>query len=113
MRSCEAGGVTLAVGHARLIKVQDKAQVLSRWRDATLAGMRAEPASISAAAPSRLQPLPDLVAVRANGRSQGGRPVLLQGLWFAQDSDVFSALLVSDKASVDVEESFFSGLRFR
>lgn len=113
MRSCEAGGVTLAVGHARLINVQDKARVLSRWRDATLAGMRAEPASISAAAPSRLQPLPDLVAVRANGRSPGGGPVSLQGLWFAQDSDVFSALLVSDKVSADVEESFFSGLRFR
>jgi len=113
MRSCKAGGVTLAVGHARLTKVTDKARVLARWRDATLASVGAEPASISAVAPSRLQPLPDLVAVRANGTSPGGSPVLLQGLWFAQDSDVFSALLVAGKVSADDEESFFSGLRFR
>ena len=112
MHSCETSGVTLAVGHARLINVADSARVLARWRDATLAGMRADPASISAVVPTRLQPLPDLVAVRASGTSGGG-PVQLHGLWFAQDSDVFSALLVAGKVSADVEESFFSGLRMR
>lgn len=113
MRSCEASGVKVAVGHVRLIKVADKARVLGQWRDATLVGMRAAPASISKVAPSRLQSLPDLVAVRAKGTSPSGGPVLLQGLWFAQDSDVFSALLFTGKVSAEVEESFFSGLRFR
>lgn len=113
MRSCEAGGVTLAVGHARLRNAADKALVLARWRDATLAGMRADPASVSAIVPARLQPLADLVAVRARGTSPDRGDVQLQGLWFAQGSDVFSALLVAGQVSADVEESFFSGLRLR
>lgn len=113
LRSCDADGVTLAVGHARLANAAQRARVLMRWRDATLAGMRAEPASISATAPRRLQALPDLVAVRAYGKSPSGDPVTLQGLWFAQDAEIFSALLVAREVNAEVEESFFSGLQLR
>jgi len=113
MRSCDTGGVTLAIGHARLAEPSQTTQALAQWRDVTLAGMRADPASVSTSAPNRLQPMPQRVAARAGGLSPGGDPLILQGLWFAQDSDVFMALLYARTARADVAESFFSGLRFQ
>lgn len=113
MRSCDTGGVTLAVGHASLADPRQTTRVLAQWRDATLAGMRADPASVAAVAPDRLQRLPSLIAARASGKSPDGEPLIVQGLWFAQDSEVFAALLYARSVSPEVVESFFSGLRFR
>lgn len=51
--------------------------------------------------------------VKALGMTPGGRALVLQGAWFARDSEVFVALLYGEVLSADVAETFFSGLKFR
>lgn len=113
MRSCDAGGATFALGHARLADPALGAAALAQWRDATLAGIRPGPAGVSFAPPQRLAALPQLVAAHVTGNTPDGRTMTLQGVWFARDAEVFAALLYAETPNPQVAETFFSELRFR
>lgn len=113
MRNCDAGGLTFAVAHARLLTQAQAPIVLARWRETTLSGLRADPASVSRDTPQGLPVLPLLLTLRAARGPDTDPPLALQGVWFAQGADVFAAFVMGPALSDGVPESFFPGLRLR
>lgn len=113
MRSCNAGGTTFAVGHARLADPALAATALAQWRDATLVGLGPQPGAVSLQPPPQSPALPQLLSLRAT-RDATRKPVQnLQGMWFARGPDVFAALVFAPSLAGDVTEPFFAGLRLR
>lgn len=113
MRSCDANGLTFAVAHAHLADPAQAPAVLTRWRETTLAGLRADPATVSREPPQGLPVLPQLLALRAARGPENAPPLALQGLWFAHGADVFAAFVMGPTLPPGVRESFFPGLRLR
>jgi hypothetical protein len=113
MRSCDASGLTFALAHAHLPDPLQAPTVLTRWRETTLEGLRADPASVSRDTPQGLPALPLLSALRASRGPDSASPLALQGLWFAHGGDVFAAFVMGPTLPPGVRESFFSGLRLR
>ena len=109
--SCDAGGATFAVALADVKDASKAAATLAQWQSATLANMKAAPA-----APGVAFKLPGLAngaaLVKATGRRANGQAVSSQAAYFAQGSQVFQAVMYTDKISPDVAETFFSGLKF-
>ncbi len=109
--SCDAGGVTFAVAVADVKEVAMTAATLAQWQSATLANMKAAPAT-----PGAAFKLPGLasgaVIVKASGQRANGQAVSSQAAYFAQGSQVFQAVMYADKILPDVADTFFSGLKF-
>ena len=109
--SCDAGGVTFAVAVADVKDVAKVSATLAQWQSATLANMKAEPGT-----PSAAFKLPGSAnggaLVRAIGQRANGQAVSSQAAYFAQGSQVFQAVMYADKLPPDVAETFFSGLKF-
>lgn len=114
MRSCDAAGVTFAVAHASLADPSQSASVLAAWRASTLAGLRADPATVSSAPPPGLPVLPQRQVLQA-GRAAGGAGPASQliGVWFARGGDVFAAFVMASTIPAEAAETFFAGLRLR
>ena len=113
MTRCDTAGVTVAVAYAGISDRSQAGPILAQWRDATLAGMRASLSTVSALQLEHSDPLPQSVAVRASGVRPDGRPVTLQGAWFARGTELFAALMYSDEPNSEVADTFFSGLKLR
>ncbi len=113
LRSCEAGGVTFAVAQSRLALAGQAPMVLARWRDTTLSGLGAVPASTSLLPPKAAPALPQLLAVRAARDPSVGPALSMHGLWFAKGPDVFAAFVLAPAIPVDVADTFFAGLRLQ
>lgn len=113
MRSCDAGGVTFAVAHAALAEPGQAPSVLSDWRAATLAGLRADAATVSSDPPKGLPALPQLLVLRAAGAAGDAEPRSLLGVWFAAGRDVFAAFVMAPAIPPEAAEPFFAGLRLR
>lgn len=113
MRSCDAGGVTFAVAHARLTDPAQAPMVLAAWRASTLAGLQTSPIVPTSQAPEGLTELPQLLVLRATGAPSGQKSMALIGAWFAQGADVFAAFVMAPVVPDDVVEPFFAGLRLR
>lgn len=113
MRSCNAGGVTFAVAHAKLSDPAQAPFVLTDWRTTTLAGLRADPATVSSEPPKGLAALPQLQVLRAAGASSDGQAPRLHGVWFASGNDVFAAFVMAPKIPDEISETFFAGLRLQ
>ena len=109
--SCDAGGMTFAVATADVKDASKVSATLAQWQIATLANMKAEPGT-----PSAAFKLPGSAngggLVRAIGQRANGQAVSSQAVYFAQGSQVFQAVMYADKLSPDVAETFFSGLKF-
>lgn len=113
MRSCDTDGVTFAVAHATLSDPAQAPAVLADWRASTLAGLRADPASVSSEPPKGLPALPQVLVLRV-GRAVGDPQSLrLLGVWFATGRDVFAAFVMAPAIPSDVAEPFFAGLRLQ
>ena len=109
--SCDAGGVTFAVAVADVKEVAMTAATLAQWQSATLANMKAAPATPGAA--FKLQGLASgAVIVKSSGQRANGQAVSSQAAYFAQGSQVFQAVMYADKILPDVADTFFSGLKF-
>lgn len=113
MRSCDAGGVTFAIAHADLPDPAQAPFVLADWRASTLAGLRADPASVRSEPPSGLPALPQVQVLRAGRAGGAAPPVHLIGVWFARGRDVFAAFVMGPAIPADAAEPFFAGLRLR
>lgn len=113
MTSCDAGGITLAIGHATMPEPAMAGPALLQWREATLAGMRAKSSNASPLRLAGANETPQSVRVQALGIKPGGGELALEAAWFARDTEVFGALLYGDAPSPDVVDTFFSGLKFR
>ncbi len=114
MRSCDAGGVTFALAHARLTDPAQAPTVLAAWRASTLAGLQAAPTVVpTSQAPKGLPELPQLLVLRATGAPPGQQSISLIGAWFAQGTDVFAAFVMAPVVPDEVVEPFFAGLRLQ
>lgn len=109
--SCDAGGVTFAVAAADVKDASKVAATLAQWQSATLTNMKAAPAT-NAAALKIAGAAGDAVLVKATGQRANGQAVGSQAAYFVQGTQVFQAVMYADKISVDVAETFFSGLKF-
>ena len=109
--SCDAGGVTFAVAAADVKDASKVAATLAQWQSATLANMKAAPAT-NAAALKIAGAAGGAVLVKATGQRANGQAVGSQAAYFVQGTQVFQAVMYADKISVDVAETFFSGLKF-
>lgn len=108
MLGCDAGGATFAVAFADAADAGQAAAVLTQWRAATLANMRAQvPAEKSFTVAG------GVVAVRvaASGQRADGKPVQSQAVYFSQGPRVYQAVMYAHKLQPDVADTFFAGLR--
>ena len=109
--SCDAGGVTFALALADVGDASKTATILGQWQIATLANMKAMPATQGAVI--KLPGLPSGgVIVKATGKRANGEAVTSQAAYFAQGSQVFQAVIYASNISADVADTFFSGLKF-
>lgn len=109
--SCDAGGVTFAVALADVKDASKAAFALAQWQSATLANMRAAPATSGGA--FKLTGLASgAVMVKATGQRANGQPISSQAAYFAQGSKVFQAVMYADKIAPDMADTFFSSLKF-
>ena len=109
--SCDAGGVTFAVAVADVKDASKVTATLAQWQSATLANMKAAPATSGAA--FKLTGLATgAVMVKATGQRANGQAVSSQAAYFAHGSQVFQAVMYADKIAPGVAETFFSGLKF-
>ncbi|MEO8543963.1 MAG: hypothetical protein ABI434_10300 [Burkholderiaceae bacterium] len=113
LRSCNAGGATFAIGHARLSDPTQSQRALAQWRDSTLSGLGPVPAAVSLQLPAGRPALPQLLGLSATRDPSRGPAQSLQGLWFAQGPDIFAAFVLAPGLGTDATEPFFSGLRLR
>lgn len=113
MLGCETGGATFAVSFATLGDPAKSNEVMSQWRAATLANMRAAAPRDAAFVPKGALALPASVQTVAVGQRADGLPVLAHAAWFARGNQVFHAVVYADKLSPEIAEAFFSGLVFR
>ena len=109
--SCDAGGVTFAVAAADVKDASKVAATLVQWQSATLANMKAAPAT-NAAVLKVAGAASSAVLVKATGQRASGKVVSSQAAYFAQGSQVFQAVMYADKIAPDAAETFFSGLKF-
>jgi hypothetical protein len=103
MTACDADGATFAIAHASIPDASAAPEVLAQWRRITLANIGAGVAKESPPSPR----------VSAQGKRGDGRPVTLQGTWFAQGSHVFHAAVYAPTITSEMSETFFSGLKFQ
>jgi hypothetical protein len=114
MRSCDADGVTFAVAHANLADPSQAPAMLAAWRASTLAGLRAQPDTVSSLPPPGLPALPQQQVLRAGRAAGPGGPALqLIGVWFARGADVFAAFVMAPAIPQEAAETFFAGLQLR
>ena len=108
---CDAGGVTFAVAVADVKDATKVAATLAQWQSATLANIKATPATPGAA--FKLTGLASGgVIVKATGQRANGQAVSSQAAYFAQGSQVFQAVVYADNIAPDAADAFFSGLKF-
>ncbi|RYX91360.1 MAG: hypothetical protein EOO28_26075 [Comamonadaceae bacterium] len=114
MMGCEAGGAMFAVAMVDAGDAGKVTEVLANWQAATLANIRAAPATN--AVPLKLAgastaPAPSLVTAR--GQSANGKVVMSQAAYFVQGSQVFQAVVYAEKVNPEASDAFFSGLRLQ
>lgn len=108
MLGCDAGGATFAVAFADTADAAQAAAVLTQWRAATLANMRAgepaqQPFTVAGGVVS--------TRVTATGQRADGKPVQSQALYFSQGPRVYQAVIYADRLPSEVADTFFGGLR--
>ncbi len=165
MTACDAGGATFAIAHVSWDQAQGAAQtaakgpshgassdalkaqtkpgipeVLSHWRQVTLANLGAKAATESFGQSDKTGLVPgaanaagkastgaSLVStaggsgplglesplVSAQGLRPDGSAVKFQGVWFAQTGQIFHAALYAPNISAEMAETFFAGLKLQ
>ncbi len=113
MHTCEAQGVTFAIGHARVASPALVGPVLQQWREAVLRGIQVREQATAPFELSHASALPQSVRLRAQGQGVDGREVVLQAAWFARGTEVFVAMVYAAALTPEASDPFFSGLRLR
>ena len=128
MTGCDAGGATFAVAHATVDSASAAPVVLAQWRKAALANIAAVssrdvPVNAAVLSPAGNQPgnSPSAAAtapmrITAQGQGKDGKPVVMHGVWFAKDAQVFHAMVFAERMSpalTEATELFFSGLKLQ
>jgi len=110
--SCSTGGATFAVLTADIGDAARAGEVLAQWKTATLANLHSASGQESAFQPPGATRLPQSLQVVASGQRADGSKVESHAAYFARGSQVFQAVIYTDRLKPDVAEPFFSGLKF-
>lgn len=117
MVGCDADGATFAVSHAALADPARAGQALRHWRAAVLdhLGPGAAAATTDAPyAPAGALVLPEAVRTVAQGLHPDGKPVFLQGVWFARAAgpqlQLYHAVVYTRTPRPELADQFFAGL---
>ncbi len=113
MQGCEAGKATFAVATALMPpQAPPTNQMLAQWRAANLMAMQAgNPQVAEQALTGLVGPLPQKVS--ATGMTGQGKSVESRALYFQQGNRLFYAVILADRVTPEMDESFFSGLRLQ
>jgi hypothetical protein len=113
MQGCDAGNATFAVATAPMPPNAPPAnQMLAQWRAANLLAMQAAAPQLSEQSlPGLAGPTPQKVI--AKGVTGQGKPVESHALYFQQGNRLFYAVILAERVTPDMSESFFAGLRLQ
>ncbi|WP_226491003.1 hypothetical protein [Hydrogenophaga taeniospiralis] len=114
MHSCDTGGLTFAVAWADVGEQARVPEALARWRVATLASMRVDPALAGAPQTQWSAPVPGAERAQglvAGGTGHDGRAVQARALYFARGAQVYQAAVYGPALPDAVVSIFFDGLR--
>jgi len=113
MQGCETGKATFAVATALMPPTAPPSnQMLSQWRAANLLAMQAVNPQVSEQSlPGLVGPMPQ--KVWAKGVTAQGQGVESHALYFQQGNRLFYAVILGERVTPDVAETFFSGLQLR
>ena len=110
MQGCETGGALFAVAVVELGQESRAQAVQQQWQIQLLGTMQAAaPASASFAlrgASTQFEPL----RLNARGQRPDGRPVEVQGVWFARGARLYHAVIYAERIRSEMSEPFFGGL---
>jgi hypothetical protein len=109
---CEAGGATFAVLFGDIVEPGRDDEVLAQWKAATLGHMQGVSLQERPFLPPGALALPNSVRVVASGKRADGSPVQGQAAYFARGSQVFQAVIYSDRVTPEAADTFFAGLKF-
>jgi len=117
MVGCDADGATFAVSHAALADPARAGQALRHWRAAVLDHLGASAAAAATDtpyAPPGTLVLPEAVRTVAQGPHPDGKPVFLQGVWFARTAGaqlrLYHAVVYTRTPRPELADQFFAGL---
>lgn len=117
MAGCEADGATFAVSHTALADPARAGQALRHWRAAALDHLGASAAAAATDtpyAPPGALVLPEAVRTVAQGPHPDGKPVFLQGVWFARTAGaqlrLYHAVVYTRTPRPELADPFFAGL---
>ncbi len=110
MQGCETGGALFAIAVAELGQESQALAVQQQWQAQLLRTMQAgPPASAGFAlrgASTQFEPL----RLSARGQRPDGRPVEVQGVWFARGARLYHAVIYAERIGSEMSEPFFGGL---
>jgi hypothetical protein len=113
MVGCEAGGALFAISVAELGDPDRALAVQVQWQAHLLGNMQAVVSTNSAyaikGAGAQLAP----VRLSARGLRPDGRPVVVQGVWFARGTRLYHAVIYADTIVDAQSEPFFGGLELQ
>ena len=109
---CDAGGATFALLFADIGDPARAGEVLGQWKTATLSNLRSAAAGEVPFRPPGALGLPQSLQVVATGQRADGSKVESHAAYFARGTQVFQAVIYSEKLQPEVAETFFSGLKF-
>jgi hypothetical protein len=110
--SCSTGGATFAVLTADVEDAARTGEVLAQWKAATLANLHSASSQEIAFQPPGAGKLPQSLQVVASGQRADGSKVESHAAYFARGSQVFQAVIYTDRLKPEAAEPFFSGLKF-
>lgn len=104
MQAAEAGGVSFAVGSARVGTPEQAQQVLDAMRAGMIRNIRADPAAVQSASGGELE---------VHGTLQNGTAVLLAGRFVARGPWVYQAVVMGPEKAVsrDVIDTFMTSFK--
>ncbi len=108
---CDTGGATFAVLSADIAEPTRTGEVLTQWKTATQANMRASVTQEVPFVPPGALSLPQSQQVIATGQRPDGSKVDGRAAYFARGSRVYQAVIYADSVRADMVDTFFSGLR--
>ncbi len=110
MAGCEAGDMLFAVSYVALPDKNATQRLLAQWKAGMLQSMQVQDEKSLVFNPKFLPDVTDALKIEAKGHRPDGTAVRAQALWFANDSNLFHAVIYAAVIPQDVAETFFSGL---
>ena len=110
MIGCEAGGALYAISAAELGTPAQAQQVQAQWQTNLLATLQAQGGIRQAYAIRGANAQPEALQLQASGRTEDGRALTVQAVWFMRGTRLYHAAVYAERLSTEMSEPFFSGM---